>query len=171
MSVFGVDVKGLSCADIGCSNGGFTDVLLRHGAASVLAVDVGECALPKDILEDGRVRFLRANARALPRELDKVDFVCADVSFISLKLILGEIYALLKREGSAVVLVKPQFEAGQGALNKSGVVKSETLRRQVLDSVKLFAEGVGFEVAGEDVSPIRYADKNIEYLLYLKKQV
>ncbi len=169
LNVFGIDVTGLTCADIGCSNGGFTDVLLRHGAASVLAVDVGECALPKAILEDGRVKFLKANARALPRDLDKVDFVCTDVSFISLKLILGELYALLNDEGRAVALVKPQFEVGASALNKSGIVKSEALRRGAMDGVKKFAESVGFRVAGEDTAPIRYADKNIEYLLYLKK--
>ena len=169
LTVFGIDVEELTCADIGCSNGGFTDVLLRHGAASVLAVDVGECALPKAILEDVRVKFLKANARALPRDLDKVDFACTDVSFISLKLILGELYALLKDGGSAIVLVKPQFEAGASALNKSGIVKSDASRRGAVDGVKKFAESVGFTVAGEDTAPIRYADKNIEYLLYLKK--
>lgn len=169
LSAFGVDPSGLSCADIGCSNGGFTDVLLRHGASDVLAVDVGDCALPPSIMSSGKVRFLKANARSLPKDLPKVDLVCSDLSFISLRLVLGEIFSLLKDGGQAIVLVKPQFELDRSALTKSGVVKSEKLRMQALDGVSRSARGAGFDVAGTAVSPIRYADKNIEYLLHLKK--
>lgn len=170
LRAFCVDVNGLKCADIGCSNGGFTDVLLRRGAAQVLAVDVGACSLPKDILESGKVYFFKANARALPPEINDVDFVCSDLSFISLRLVLGEIFRVLASGGQAIVLVKPQFELDKSALTKSGVVKNEKLRAQALASVTSCAEAVGFEIAGRTVAPIRYVDKNVEYLLHLKKR-
>lgn len=169
LSAFDINVKGLACADIGCSNGGFTDVLLRRGASSVLAVDVGECALPPEILQSGKVTFLKANARALPSDLDQVDFVCSDLSFISLGLVLGELYGLLKEGGMAVVLVKPQFELDKNALTKDGVVKNEKLRRQAVEKVKSYALRAGFEIEGETESPRRYANKNVEYLLSLVK--
>lgn len=170
LRAFDINVEGLACADIGCSNGGFTDVLLRHGAGSVLAVDVGECALPPEILQSGKVTFLRANARALPKDIAKVDFVCSDLSFISLGLVLGELYDLLKEGGQAVVLVKPQFELDRSALSKDGVVKSEKLRRQAVQKVRAYAVQAGFEIAGETESPRRYVGKNVEYLLHLKKR-
>lgn len=167
--IFDITVDGLDCADIGCSNGGFTDCLLRHGAKHVLAVDVADCALPQYILDSGRVQFLKANARELPKTLDKVDFLCSDLSFISLKLVLGNMYNLLKDGGSAVVLVKPQFELDKSALNKNGIVLSEKLRKKALDNVKSYCIQVGFSIIAEGVSPIRYENKNIEYLLHLSK--
>ena len=166
---FRLDVNGKSCADVGCSNGGFTDCLLRHGAKKVLAIDVAECALPDELLKSGKVTFLRANARELPKDLDKVDFVCSDLSFISLKYVLGEIYDLLKESGECVVLIKPQFELDKTALNKSGVVTDKKLRKRAVENVKTYALSQGFEIAGFSVSPIRYDYKNVEYLLYLKK--
>jgi len=168
--VFSLDVQGKLCADIGCSNGGFTDCLLRHGARGVVAIDVAECALPDEILKSGKVIFVRANARELPTDLEKVEFVCSDVSFISLKLLLGEIYKLLKEGGEAVTLVKPQFELDKNALNKSGIVASEKLRLRALKEVRLYAESIGFDVLAEALSPIRFQNKNIEYLLHLKKR-
>lgn len=165
---FGLSVKNKITADLGCSNGGFTDVLLRRGIKKVFAVDVGECALPKNILESGRVEFIKANVRYLP-PIEKCDFVCSDLSFISLKLVLENIFDLLKDDGEAVALVKPQFEAGKKALNKNGIVKNAADREKVLSDIEVFARSVGFSVAGETVSPIRFQNKNIEYLLYLKK--
>lgn len=166
--VFGFDAAGLDCADIGCSNGGFTDFLLRCGAKSVLAVDVGECALPDALLADGRVTFLRANARELPPAADK-DFLTADLSFISLKLVLPAFFGLLKEGGRAVVLVKPQFEAGRGALNKKGIVLSEKDRTRAVEGVVAAAEECGFRKIGLTPSPVVYSDKNREYLLMLEK--
>lgn len=163
-----IDVQGKSCADIGCSNGGFTDCLLRRGAGRVLAIDVGECALEKRLLDSGKVEFLRANARELP-PLEQVDFLCSDLSFISLKYVLGSMYSLLKDGGQAVVLVKPQFELDKSALNKNGIVKSEKLRKIALDNVKNYVIDCGFSISGETQSPVRYENKNIEYLLLLKK--
>ena len=166
---FSLDVNGKNCADIGCSNGGFTDCLLRHGAKHVLAVDVADCALDSKLLESGKVDFLKANARELPKNLEKVDFLCSDVSFISLKYVLQSMFDLLKNGGEAVVLVKPQFELDKSALTKSGIVTDEKLRKRAVESVKSYAISVGFEILDLAISPIRYENKNVEYLLYLKK--
>lgn len=166
--VFPISVENKRTADIGCSNGGFTDCMLRRGAKSVLAIDISECALDERLLESGKVTFLRANARALP-ELERVEFCCSDVSFISLTLVLPEIYKLLEEEGEAVVLIKPQFELDRSALSKSGIVKEEKLRKMAVDRVVNAAIGVGFTVKGIEQSPIRYEQKNIEYLLWIKK--
>ena len=167
--VFPLDVKNKFCIDIGCSNGGFSDCLLRHGARKILAVDVAECALSKDLLKSGKIEFLRANARELPLDSETLDFACSDVSFISLKYILGEIYRILKVGGEAVLLVKPQFELNKSALDKNGIVKNEKLRNSALEGVKEFALAVGFEILGVETSPVRYQNKNVEYLLYIKK--
>lgn len=166
---FGFDVRGAKCADIGCSNGGFTDLLLRLGASEVACVDVGECALPDCLLSSGKVEFFRANARELPFSNDTFDFICVDLSFISLTLVLGEIYRVLKRAGFAVALVKPQFEAGKQALNKQGIVTDEKPRLRALEKVKSFAAETGFELIGETEAPIRFRNKNVEYLLFFKK--
>jgi len=166
---FGLSVEGKDCIDLGCSNGGFSDVLLRRGAGSILAVDVAECALPKTLLDSGKIEFLRANARELPLNEKSFDFACSDLSFISLTYVLAEIFRVLKTGGEAVVLVKPQFELEKSALDKNGIVKTEKLRNRALENVKSFAIGVGFEIKGVELSPIRYESKNVEYLLWLKK--
>jgi len=166
---FNIMVEGLSCIDLGCSNGGFTDCLLRHGAKSVLGVDVGECALDSDILNSGKVRFLRANARELLNyNLGEFDFLCADLSFISLTLVMPTIYGLLKESGEAVLLIKPQFEVGKSGINKHGIVKDENQRLFAVDKIKNFAAALGFTVKGTVEAPLVEA-KNIEYLIYLKK--
>lgn len=167
--VFSLDVNGKYCIDIGCSNGGFSDCLLRHGAGKILAIDVAECALDEALLKSGKIEFLRANARELPIDNESFDFACSDVSFISLKYILAEIYRILKIGGEAVVLVKPQFELTKSALDKNGIVKNEKLRKSALDGVKEFAVAVGFKIVGVETSPVRYQNKNVEYLLYIKK--
>ena len=163
---FALSVEGADCADIGCSNGGFTDLLLRKGAASVLAVDVGECALDERLLGSGKVSFLRANARDLPPIPEK-DFVCADVSFISVTLILDSVRRILRENGKAVLLVKPQFELGRAALDKRGIVKNERLSRSALDLVSAAAVRSGFAVTGSTEIPRLFEDKNVEYLLLL----
>lgn len=167
--IFNINVNDRTCADLGCSNGGFTDCLLRHGARSILAIDVAECALDEGLLSSGRVSFLRANARELPEELYRVDFVCGDLSFISQRLILPSVYKLLKSGGEAVMLIKPQFELDKSALNKSGIVDSEPLRKRAVELVKGYAIAAGFEILALATAPIRYASKNVEYLIWLKK--
>ena len=165
---FALDLRDMDTADIGCSNGGFTDVLLRNNVKSVLAVDVAECDLPDRILKNNRVKFMQCNARELP-SLDKKDFICSDVSFISLKYILPSIYNLLKVGGRAVVLIKPQFELDKSALSKKGIVLNEKDRQKAISYVKGYATACGFNLIGLSTAPIFYENKNIEYLLYLSK--
>lgn len=167
---FGIDVSGRNCLDIGCSNGGFTDCLLRRGAAKILAVDVAECALPQNILSDPRVTFLRANARELDIN-EKFGFICADVSFISLKYILPTVSALLADNGMAVTLIKPQFECGKKALNKKGIVTDEKDRAAAISAVKQYAAESGLSAVAVTQAPVYYADKNVEYLMQFAKNL
>lgn len=165
-----LNVLNKNCIDLGCSNGGFTDVLLRRGASKIVAVDVGKCCLPENILSDCRVKFLRANARDLPNELyGTVDVLTADLSFISLTLILPEIFKVLCDGGEALTLIKPQFELTKSALSKNGIVLKEKDRNYAVKSVSDCAKSLGFNVLGIAPSPVVYENKNREYLLYLKK--
>lgn len=167
--VFNLNVQNKSCVDLGCSNGGFTDCLLRHGAKNVLAIDVADCALEGFLLDSGKVTFLKANARELPDNLGEYDFVCGDLSFISQKHILPSVYKLLRGGAEAVMLKKPQFELDKSALNKNGIVSDEKLRKHAIELVKSYALESGFEILALATSPIRYENKNVEYLLHLKK--
>ena len=168
---FGLSVGGLCAVDIGASNGGFCDCLLAHGAAKVYAVDVGPCALPPRLVQDSRVVPMPdTDARTLtPAMLGHIDCATVDVSFISVTYILPTLYALLPSGAWAVVLVKPQFEVGPRALGKSGVVRDDALRQKAVDSVTRCAVGLGFEARGVQPVPLLFADKNIEYLLYLSR--
>lgn len=167
---FNIDLNNLTAADIGCSNGGFCDLMLRRGILSILAVDVGECALSDEVKNNSKVTFLKANARFSELfENEIVDFVSADVSFISLELILPTVFKILKKNGRAVVLVKPQFELNKNALNKQGIVKSEKDRAFAVEKIKSCAMQLGFETLGLTESPKSDESKNTEYLLYLKK--
>ena len=169
---FRIDVKGLVCADIGASTGGFTDCLLQEGAARVYAIDVGYGLIDQRLREDPRVKVIeRFNVRSLAPEVlgEKVDLATIDVSFISLKLVLAPVASVLKAGGSVIALVKPQFEVGRGQVGKGGIVRDEEKRRAALEGVKGFAREAGFSVAGEMESPITGAKGNREYLLYLNK--
>ena len=118
-----------------------------------------------------KVEFLKFNARNLSLEQTKTpaDFVCLDCSFISLKLLLKPVCDVLKSEGEAVVLIKPQFEVGKKALSKNGIVTDKKAEREAVNSIKDFAVNLGFTVCGIATSPKKEEDKNTEYLLYLKK--
>ena len=171
LTTFSIAVAGRA-VDIGASNGGFTHCLLAHGAERVYAVDVGECALPDFLLADPRVVSMpKTNARNLtPDDLGgQVAMGVVDVSFISVTYLLPVLYALLLPEGQAVVMVKPQFEVGKQALTKSGVVKDEKARLRALETVKAEARRLGFTVVGDCPVPLLFEDKNVEYLLYLRK--
>ena len=166
---FGLDVSSRICADIGASNGGFTDCLLRHGAAKVYAVDVGECALEEKLRKDSRVIVKdNVNARYLNVDVlgEKVSFITVDVSFISLRLILPAAMSVLADDGEIVALIKPQFEAGKKNLSKSGIVVSEKIRNKVVADIVAFSESLGFETEGITTAPIREG-KNVEYLVRL----
>jgi len=168
---FGIRLKGRA-VDIGASNGGFTHCMLTRGIRHVYAVDVGECALPDFLRQDDRVTPMpKTNARTLTAEMlgGTVDFGTVDVSFISVCYLLPVLYAVLSAGAEAVVLVKPQFEVGAKNLTKTGVVKDEKTRRKALEKVQAEAASVGFSIMGTCAVPLLFADKNVEYLLYLRK--
>ncbi len=170
ISARGIDLKGKVCVDVGASTGGFTDCMLQNGAAKVYAVDVGTGQLDSKIKSDSRIVSLENTDIRRFEPPEKADFVGADVSFISLKLILSHIFRLLKDNGEAVVLIKPQFEAGRKALSKKGVVRDEKTRLRVVREITDFAKNCGFEIVGYDLSPITGGSGNIEYLLTLRKE-
>ncbi len=171
LEVLPVDPRGLVCADLGASTGGFTDLLLQRGAVKVYAVDVGYGQLHARLRADPRVVVReRENARHLTGAAlgEQVDLVTGDLSFISLRLVLPAVKALLKAGGAAVLLVKPQFEVGKGEVGKGGVVRDEGQRRAVLEQVKEAAGALGFEILGEAESPIEGPAGNREWLLGLR---
>lgn len=160
------------CLDIGSSTGGFTDCMLQNGASRVYAVDVGYGQLAWKLRTDDRVVSLeRTNARYLTKERisDEIDFASVDVSFISLTLILPVLYKFLKENAMAVVLVKPQFEAGKDQVGKKGVVRDAKVHESVLYKIFDFCIDIGFSVICMDYSPIKGPEGNIEYLFTIKK--
>lgn len=168
---FSLDVNGLSCVDVGASNGGFTDCLLRNGASKVFAVDVGENQFSDELASNEKVVVIdNFNARDLSAETlgEKVNFATCDVSFISLTYVLKPIFDVLSDCGKAVALIKPQFECGKKQLNKNGLVTDEKARKGAVDKIVDYAESIGFHVIGITNAPIK-RDKNVEYLIYLKK--
>jgi 23S rRNA (cytidine1920-2'-O)/16S rRNA (cytidine1409-2'-O)-methyltransferase len=167
LDAFGFDPRGLVCLDVGASTGGFTEVLLARGAARVYAVDVGHGQLHPKVLGNRRVVSLEGtDARSLDRRLipEPIDLLAADVSFISLRLVLPAAVALLAPHAALAVLVKPQFEAGPAHVKK-GIVRDEAVRRQVCRETAAFVDALGFTVAGVIPSPIEGGDGNREYLL------
>jgi 23S rRNA (cytidine1920-2'-O)/16S rRNA (cytidine1409-2'-O)-methyltransferase len=169
LDAFGFDPAGRVGLDIGASTGGFTQMLLRRGAARVHAVDVGRDQLHARLRADARVLSLEGtDARALDRALvpDPIGAITADVSFISLTKALPAAFALAAPQAWAVLLVKPQFEAGRDAVGKGGIVKSEAARAEALAGVERFvAAQAGWQVIGSIVSPITGLGGNVEYLL------
>lgn len=172
LDVFNISVRGLDCLDIGSSTGGFTDCLLKNGAARVIAVDVGTNQLHDTLRQDKRV-FVYENTdiRDFAKETlpFNVRFISCDVSFISLVLILPSVYNLLEDKGQAVLLIKPQFEAGRENIGKKGIVKDRKIHTEIIHKIYRSAKDLGFFVCGLDFSPIKGGDGNIEYLMHLKK--
>ncbi len=164
---FGIDALGAVALDIGASTGGFTQVLLAKGARRVYAVDVGHSQLHATLRADECVVVLESrDARALDRAIvpDAVDILVADVSFISLKLVLPVAMALAAESAKMVVLVKPQFELGPGATTK-GIVREEAARHSAVQSVADWIQAQRWTVMGWTKSPIRGGDGNEEFLL------
>lgn len=170
---FSIGVEGAVGADIGSSTGGFTDCLLQRGAAKVFAIDVGTNQLAWRLRSDPRVEVMeQCNARHLsPGDLPgPVDIVVIDVSFISLKLILGPAFGILKPGGDLVCLIKPQFEVKRGEVGKGGIVRDETLHRRVVAEVKAFVEdGLHKVWKGSMDSPISGTGGNREFLAWLRQ--
>ena len=172
LRVFPVDPKGAVCVDCGASTGGFSDVLLKNGASKVYAVDVGYGQLAWSLRNDPRIVCMeRTNIRYVTHQEipEEMDLAVADLSFISLRLVLGPIYGLLKDHGQVICLVKPQFEAGKEKVGKKGVVRDSSVHVEVLENFCTFAREAGFGLKGLDYSPIRGPEGNIEYLAWLEK--
>ena len=168
----GVVVEGKRCLDAGASTGGFTDVLLRRGADRVVAVDVGYGQLAWELRQDSRVTIHdRTNIRHLTGEVigDPIDLVVADLSFISLTLVLPALAAVSKSDADFVVMVKPQFEVGREKLGAGGVVRDPALRKAAVIEVAESAYDVGLGTLGIAASPLPGPAGNVEYFLWLRR--
>ena len=171
LKVFPVDPAGSHCIDCGASTGGFTDVLLQHGASLVYAVDVGYGQLAWKLREDNRVVCMeRTNVRYISGEQipELLDIAVMDVSFISIKLILPALKGILKPDADIICLIKPQFEAGKDKVGKKGVVRDIGVHREVVRDILDFCREHQLSCHGLDYSPIRGPEGNIEFLLWLK---
>lgn len=171
VEVFGIDLNGAVCVDVGASTGGFTDVMLRNGASRVYSVDVGYNLLDYRLRSDPRVTCMeRTNARFLkPEDFDpRPTFGATDVSFISLKAVLPAALGVLEGQNARfVALVKPQFEAEKDEVGEKGVVRDRAVHEKVLREITGFIPSLGWRVNGLDYSPIRGPEGNIEFLLDL----
>lgn len=166
---FPLNVMGKICADVGASTGGFTDVLLQSGAGRVYAIDVGYGQLAWQIRRDDRVVVMeRVNARYLSHLPEVVDFVCIDVSFISLKQILPPVMGWISGDADIVALVKPQFEAGRKQVGKGGVVRDKDVHRQVLSGVITAANDQQLSLRGLISSPLLGPAGNIEFVAWFQ---
>ncbi len=168
LDAFGVEVRGKTAVDVGASTGGFTDCLLKNGAAKVFAVDVGYGQLAWKLQRDPRVVCLdRTNARHLkPSDLgEPVDLAVIDVSFISLKLIFPALLPLIKPGGCVVALVKPQFEVGKQEVEHKGIIKSPEKHLAVLKGMKSFLGELGYALTQAALSPITGQKGNHEFLI------
>ena len=177
LEAFGLDVNGALALDIGASTGGFTDVLLQHGARHVIALDVGHGQLHWKLRQHASVTVIEgANARHLTRDTlpdigPGVDLVVIDVSFISLTLIFPVLPKILAPGARVIALVKPQFEAGRKDVGRKGVVSRPEVHERVLAQITAAAAEVGLERRGMTESPITGAEGNKEFLLLLAPRV
>ncbi len=169
----GLNPQGLVCLDVGQSTGGFTDCLLQHGAAQVWGVDVGHGQLHPRLANDVRVQVIeKVNARAMTPELLGVpgfDFIVADLSFISLTLVLPAIANLMKPQASALLLIKPQFELQAQDLGKGGVVKNPALYSQVEQRLRQACQTLNLDVVQWLPSPITGGDGNKEFFIHARR--
>ena len=167
---FGVKPEGFVCSDSGASTGGFTDCLLQQGASKVFAIDVGYGQLDWKIRSDPRVVVMeRTNIRYVTQEQlgEPLDLSVIDVSFISLRIVLPAIKALLKPTGQVLCLIKPQFEAGKEKVGKKGVVRDSAIHKEVLDDFVALAKELNFRILGLTFSPVKGPEGNIEFLAHL----
>lgn len=170
LEVFGLNLNGKTCVDIGASTGGFTDVMLRAGARKVYSVDVGYNLLDYRLRRDERVVAMeKTNARFLKPEdfPERPEFGATDVSFISLKAVLPAALSVLQPGSRFVALIKPQFEAAKEDVGEKGVVRDPEVHRRVLEDILSFVPSTGWRAIRLDYSPIRGPEGNIEFLLEL----
>ena len=170
LQFFGIDPTGCTCSDSGASTGGFTDCLLQKGAKKVYAIDVGYGQLAWKLREDPRVVCMeRTNIRYVkPEDIgEPLDLSVVDVSFISLRIVLPAIRALLGPAGQVVCLIKPQFEAGREKVGKKGVVRDPAVHLEVLEQFTDLAQSLGFTIRNMTFSPVKGPEGNIEFLAHL----
>lgn len=168
---FAINPEGWVCLDVGASTGGFTDCLLQRGATKVYALDVGHGQLDWRLRSDPRVIVMEhCNARHLqPGDLpEKVPLAVADVSFISLTLVLPPVAGLLTDGGMLVTLIKPQFELSRSEVGRGGVVRDPEAHEKAVEKIRLFATARGWQWCGVTESPVTGADGNREFLCQLK---
>jgi len=173
LKTFGIDPKGTIVMDIGASTGGFTDCILQKGAKKVYAVDVGYGQLAWKLQKDLRVVNLeRRNTRYLKREevQNEIDLILIDTSFISIEKFLPHLLGFLKKGGSLLCLIKPQFEVGKGEVGKGGVVRDKVLHEKVIDRISTFSQRLGLKVLGVTESPLLGPKGNKEFFIYLRKE-
>jgi len=167
LKTFQIDVKGLTCLDVGASTGGFTDCLIQHGAAKVFAIDVGHNQIDWRLRQDPRVEVREGvNARFLVPQDFPVQFQLAvmDVSFISATKVLPAIAPLLTDRGRLILLIKPQFEVGRGEIGSGGIVRDPDKRSRVVKEVNNFAASIGLKNIDVIESPIQGMEGNVEFL-------
>lgn len=169
LSKFKIDVDGKTCLDVGASTGGFTQVLCSNGAKTVYAIDVGTDQLHDKVKLDPRVVSMeQCDARSLSPEHFKTipELVVCDVSFISCMKALQRPLALSAPTAELVTLVKPQFEVGKDNVGKGGIVRNPSIAIKTVETVKSWLTSKGWQVKGQDISPIKGGDGNVEYLVY-----
>ncbi len=169
---FAVDPRGAVCLDVGASTGGFTEVLLQRGARRVYAVDVGRGQLDWSLRQDARVvNMERTDIRAVASLPEAVDVAVVDVAFISVRLVLPAVGRLLAPHGIAIVLVKPQFEAGRKLVPRGGVIRQAALHHQVLQSVLEWIAQEGWRIADAAPSPIAGGRGNREFFVLVARSL
>lgn len=168
---FNIALSDKVCMDIGASTGGFTDCMFQNKAKKIYAVDVGTDQLDEKLKNNEKIiNMEQTNIKDLNSTcIEQIDFIGTDVSFISITHVLPKIYELLKIKGKAVILIKPQFEAGPKNINKNGVVKDIKIHKKIILNIILLANKLGFNILDLDYSPIKGPAGNIEYLLYIEK--
>jgi len=172
LDVFQVEVKDLTCLDVGASTGGFTDCLIQRGAFQVYAVDVGYGQLADKLRRDPRVVVMErthAASLSLATFATPFDLVTVDVSFISLARLLPGLAPLVKSEGMLIGLIKPNFEVGRAKVGKKGVVRKPEWHVEAINHVLKAARQAGLAVTGLTFSPLKGPEGNIEYFVGLKK--
>ncbi len=173
LKTFGINPRGMIVMDVGASTGGFTDCILQKGAKKVYAVDVGYGQLAWKLQKDARVVNLeRRNIRYLQREEieEELDLILIDTSFISIEKFLPHLLGFLKRGGTILSLIKPQFEVGKAEVGKGGVVRDKTLHEKVIARISTFSRGLGLKVLGITESALLGPKGNREFFIYLRKE-
>lgn len=169
--IWPINAVGATCLDVGASTGGFTEVLLHQGAKRVYALDVGHDQLAQRLRDDPRVIIMEdKNIRAAIKAwfTEPIDLITVDVAFISLMHVLPKVAKLLRDNGEAVVLIKPQFEVGKKRIQK-GIVRDRILHNEIIEAIKILSIKEGLAPTGLTESPIKGVGGNKEFLLYLKK--